>query len=65
VAAKKPLITFYGWDGKWWRRIKVGRAALEASTWIIPLKYQLVYYTARWVGGMVTDGFVRQDTKGR
>ena len=65
MATKKPLITFYGWDGKWWRKIKVGKAALEASTWVIPIKYQVVYYAVRWAGGKVADGFVRQHPEGR
>jgi len=43
------LITFKGWEGKWWKKIKVGRAALSAAGWVVPLKWQLVWYGGRWV----------------
>lgn len=65
MAAKKPLITFRGWDGKWWRRIKVGRALWEAGTWTMPLKYQLVYYSVREAGKVVLNGFIRQHPESR
>lgn len=39
---RKPLITFEGWDGKWWRRIKVGKAVVDAVTFVyLPVKYQI------------------------
>jgi len=40
----KQLITFEGWDGKWWRRIKVGKAAYDAATFLLPLKWTLVVW---------------------
>jgi len=29
---RRGLVTFDGWDGKWWTRIKVGRAIYSAAT---------------------------------
>lgn len=36
--AHGPLVTFDGWDGKWWRRIKPGKAAWDAFLWVGPAK---------------------------
>lgn len=31
-----PLVTFKGWEGKWWKNIKPGRAALDAALTVLP-----------------------------
>lgn len=31
-----PLVTFKGWEGKWWRNIKPGRAVLDAAVTVLP-----------------------------
>lgn len=31
-----PLVTFKGWEGKWWKNIKPGRAALDAVLTVMP-----------------------------
>jgi len=30
------LVTFKGWEGKWWRNIKPGRAAVDAALTVLP-----------------------------
>jgi hypothetical protein len=40
----KQLITFEGWDGKWWRRIKVGKAVYDAATFLLPIKWTLAVW---------------------
>jgi hypothetical protein len=32
------LVTFRGWRGQWWKRIKPGRAAVDAVTTVGPAK---------------------------
>jgi hypothetical protein len=57
----KPLVTFYGWDGKWWKRIKVGRAVWSAAQWtLIPFKYQLLILAGELVWKGVRRGFVQR-----
>ena len=34
MARRKAFVTFEGWDGKWWRKIKVGRAIYSAASWV-------------------------------
>lgn len=47
---RKALITFEGWDGKWWRRIRVGEAVYEAATWVMPFKYSAVLWGLELLG---------------
>ena len=63
--ARKPLITFQGWDGKWWRKIKVGRGVYEAVTWVVPWKIGLVMAIAPELGKVVGRGLVRKRFQGR
>lgn len=42
--ARKRLITFEGWDGKWWKRIKVGKAVYDAATFVMPFKWTLAFW---------------------
>lgn len=57
----KPLVTFYGWDGKWWKRIKVGKAVWSAAQWtLIPLKYQLLILAGELVWKGAKRGFVKR-----
>lgn len=58
--AGKQLITFEGWDGKWWRRIKVGKAIVDAATFVMPIKYSL----AVWGAGELI-GLAKRKLRGR
>lgn len=46
----KGLITFNGWDGKWWRRIDYGKGVYDAVTFVAPLKVNV----AIWAVGAIT-----------
>ena len=37
----KGLVTFEGWGGQWWKRIKPGQAAYDAVTTVAPFKLSL------------------------
>jgi hypothetical protein len=58
--ARKALITFQGWDGKWWKRIKVGKAVYSAATWVMPWKISLALWGVEEVGKVVFRGSVRR-----
>ncbi len=45
-----PLVTFKGWEGAWWKRIKVGKAAVSAASWALPLKISLAAEGAKQLG---------------
>lgn len=34
----QPLITFKGWRGRWWKKIKPGKAAIDALETVGPAK---------------------------
>lgn len=53
MARKKQLLTFEGWDGKWWKRIKVGKAVWDAATFVLPFKWTLALWAAEEVGGAI------------
>lgn len=53
MARKKQLITFEGWDGKWWKRIKVGKAIYDAATFVVPFKVGLALWAAEEVGAAI------------
>lgn len=63
----RRLVTFEGWDGKWWRRIRVGPAVYEAvSTVFVPWKVSLVIGVAEAVTGTsVTDVLFGKKSKTR
>lgn len=44
------LITFKGWEGQWWRKIKPVKAAVAAAGWVAPLKISLAVEAAKQVG---------------
>jgi hypothetical protein len=57
-ARGRGLVTFDGWDGKWWKRIKVGRAVYSAVTTVyLPWKISIAQ-------GIVEEltGFSVEDT---
>ena len=52
MARRKPLVTFEGWDGKWWRKIKVGRGIYDAATFVLlPTKYSIALGVLEGVTG--------------
>lgn len=54
----RALVTFEGWDGKWWRRIKVGRAVYSAVTTVyMPWKISLALNVTEGL-----TGFSLEDT---
>lgn len=68
--ARKPLVTFEGWDGQWWRRIRVGRAVYTAVTTVyVPWKVSLLMGAAEAVTGFDLEeklfGTVRGTGKAR
>lgn len=58
--ARKALITLQGWDGKWWRKIKVGRAVWDAGLWVLPLKVSIALAVGEAIGEELKRGAVRR-----
>jgi len=59
--ARKPLITFQGWDGKWWRKIKVGRGIWDAAMFVMPWKLSLGIEAGELIIGEVKRrGYLRK-----
>lgn len=50
-----PLVTFKGWEGKWWKNIKPGRAALDAVLTVMPGS-GLASTLGKRVGGKLVRG---------
>jgi len=65
VARKKQLITFEGWDGKWWKRIKVGKAVYDAAMFALPFKVTLAVWAAEEVGGAIGKAVRKRGTHRR
>lgn len=68
MARRKALVTFEGWDGKWWRRIKVGRAVYSAVSFVyVPMKASIALGVVEGVTGWSLEdtlfGPVRKDRK--
>ena len=63
--ARKPLVTFEGWDGQWWRRIKVGKAVWDAATFVMPFKWSIALWAAEEAGGMIGGALRRASKKGK
>jgi hypothetical protein len=62
--ARRQLVTFEGWDGKWWTRIKVGKAVYSAVGWVLPWKLSLALNAAEAAGGYV-GGLIRLSRQAR
>lgn len=60
MARRKALVTFEGWDGRWWTRIKVGKAAWDAALFVLPWKISLGIEAAKWVGQEVARGVAQR-----
>jgi hypothetical protein len=48
---KRHVVTFDGWNGKWWKRLKVGKSAWSAFLWNIPFKYSIALELGQEVAG--------------
>lgn len=49
----KQLVTFKGWNGRWWTRIDVGKGVYDAATFVMPFKWSLAVWGVEAIAGAV------------
>lgn len=57
---ERGLVTFHGWSGKWWKKIRPAKAAYDAFQVVAPFKYGLAASAGAWAWSQAKRRWVRR-----